>query len=102
MGDFNSNTIWDRPRRIGNHSAVVERLAEKDIYSIYHKHLKQEQGKENHPTFFLQKNKNKPYHLDYCFASTGIFDKLKKLEIGTFENWITCSDHVPLIIKFKT
>jgi exonuclease III len=28
-GDFNSNTIWDRKRRAGNHSNVVEFLADK-------------------------------------------------------------------------
>ena len=33
-GDFNSNTIWDRKRRIGNHSDVVEKLEEKNIESI--------------------------------------------------------------------
>lgn len=99
-GDFNSNKIWDKPRRVGNHSAVVDRLAEKSIYSVYHKRLNQEQGKENHPTFFLYRNMDKPYHLDYCFASADLYDKVKSMEIGTYENWITRSDHTPLIIYF--
>ena len=30
-GDFNSNTIWDRKRRISNHSNVVKRLEELGI-----------------------------------------------------------------------
>lgn len=99
-GDFNSNKIWDRPSRIGNHSAVVSRLAEKKIHSVYHKFLKQEQGKESHPTFFLYRNKDKPYHLDYCFASADMYDKVKKVEIGSYKNWITHSDHTPLAIDF--
>lgn len=101
IGDFNSNKIWDRPRRKGNHSEVVEKLADNKIYSIYHKYLNQEQGNELHPTFFLQRNKNKPYHLDYCFASDELYCNLKNIEIGIFEKWIGHSDHVPLIIDFN-
>jgi exodeoxyribonuclease III len=100
-GDFNSNKIWDRKHREGNHSAVVDILLNKNIYSVYHKHLNQLQGKENQPTFYLQRNKNKPYHIDYCFVSTDIYEKFQKLEIGTYENWITYSDHSPLILSFN-
>jgi len=100
VGDFNSNKIWDHKDRVGNHSAVVNLLAENDIHSIYHKHFNSEQGKEMHPTFFLQRNKNKPYHIDYCFASADIAGKVQNVEIGTFENWIAHSDHSPLEITF--
>jgi exodeoxyribonuclease-3 len=99
-GDFNSNKIWDRKHGTKNHSAVVDRLAGKDIFSIYHKHLNQDQGKEIHPTFFLQRNRNKPYHIDYCFVSADMYDKFQNLEIGTYENWIAYSDHVPIILNF--
>lgn len=99
-GDFNSNKIWDKPRRTANHSALVDRLAEKNICSVYHKHFKQEQGKEKHPTFFLQRNKAKPYHIDYCFTSTELYNKVKNIEIGKYDNWISHSDHTPLIINF--
>lgn len=99
-GDFNSNTIWDKKSREGNHSTVVERLAAKDIHSIYHKHLGEEQGKETQPTFYLYRNQNHPYHLDYCFASAGICEKLLHFEVGSYENWIAHSDHSPLIVNF--
>ncbi|MCP9769366.1 endonuclease/exonuclease/phosphatase family protein [Lacihabitans sp. LS3-19] len=99
-GDFNSNTIWDKPSRIGNHSDVVEKLSTKAIHSIYHKHLNQTQGKEEHPTFYLYKNKNKPYHIDYAFVSLSMFEKLIEFEVGTYEDWIAISDHSPLIMKF--
>ncbi|RDI50231.1 exonuclease/endonuclease/phosphatase family protein [Flavobacterium glaciei] len=101
IGDFNSNKIWDRKHRIGNHSEVVDRLANKKIFSIYHKHYNEEQGKETKPTFYLQRNKNKPYHIDYCFASESLINKFKEIEIGTFENWIELSDHSPLLVKFE-
>jgi exonuclease III len=101
-GDFNSNTIWDRPRREGNHSHVVDVLATKKIHSTYHHYFTQEQGKESHPTFYLYKNKNKPYHLDYCFASGDFMEKLAIVEVGELNTWRKYSDHVPLIVTFNT
>jgi exodeoxyribonuclease-3 len=101
VGDFNSNTIWDRKDREGNHTDLVLRLAEKNIHSVYHTHLRQEQGKEAHPTFFLQRNKKKPYHLDYCFTSKDWCDKLQQVSVGNFRRWIKHSDHLPLVIDFN-
>ena len=100
IGDFNSNKIWDYKARVGDHSDVVNKLADNNIQSIYHRHFEIEQGIEIHPTFFLQRNLNKPYHIDYCFASAGILEKVQNVEIGTFERWSAFSDHAPLIIDF--
>ena len=100
-GDFNSNTIWDRKHRAGNHSNVVKFLAEKEIYSAYHVHHQQEQGKEKHPTYYLYRHLDKPYHLDYCFISADLAGKLQSVEIGDYDYWIRYSDHVPVIITFK-
>ena len=101
VGDFNSNTIWDRKYRAGNHSNVVKRLEEKGIFSCYHLHHAQVQGKEEHPTFYLYKHKDKPYHLDYCFASTDMIKKMGSVEIGDYDFWKQYSDHVPVIVEFK-
>ena len=101
IGDFNSNSIWDRKYRAGNHSNVVKRLEEKGILSCYHLHHKQIQGKEEHPTFYLYKHKDKPYHIDYCFASTDMTDKIRSVEIGDHDLWKQYSDHVPLIVTFN-
>jgi exonuclease III len=100
IGDFNSNKIWDYNGRVGNHSDVVRKLADNNIHSVYHQYFDSEQGKEKHPTFFLQRKQNKPYHIDYCFASADFADKVIDVEIGTFENWIAHSDHAPLIVTF--
>jgi len=99
-GDFNSNTIWDKPRRVGNHSAVVARLERKGIRSAYHSHFKQLQGKEEHPTLYMYRHKDKPYHIDYCFVSQDMLDKLQSVEIGEYEYWRKYSDHVPVIATF--
>ncbi|HEY2720785.1 MAG TPA: endonuclease/exonuclease/phosphatase family protein [Chitinophagaceae bacterium] len=101
IGDFNSNTIWDKPRREGNHSTVVKFLEAKGIRSVYHHHFKQQQGKEKHPTFHLYRQKEKPYHIDYCFVSAGLLDKLHSVKVGSFTTWSKLSDHHPLFIRFK-
>ena len=102
IGDFNSNTIWDyKKHRLGNHSIVVKALEEKGIFSTYHLHYKQAQGKEEHPTYFMYRHLNRSYHIDYCFASAELIDKLVNVEIGTHEAWTKHSDHNPLIVSFK-
>jgi exonuclease III len=101
MGDFNSNTIWDKPKREGNHSTIVEHLQQKDIHSTYHHHFSQTQGTEKHPTFYLYRHQSKPYHLDYCFASGDFIKVLSAVTIGSFRTWQPHSDHVPLMVSFE-
>ena len=101
IGDFNSNTIWDNKKhRLGSHSSVVKKLEDKGIFSTYHFQHKQTQGTEEHPTFYMYRHKDKPYHIDYCFVSSDMLDKLQSVEIGEYDYWIKYSDHVPLIVKF--
>lgn len=101
IGDFNSNTIWDKTHRIGNHSNVVKKLKDWDILSVYHSFHNQLQGQEEDPTLFMYRHKDKPYHIDYCFASKDMIDKLMSVEIGEYYNWIQHSDHMPLIVTFN-
>lgn len=100
VGDFNSNTIWDRKRREGNHSNVVKKLEEKGITSVYHLQYRQTQGEEIHPTLYMYRHKDKPYHIDYCFVSADMATKLQSVEIGEFDFWSKYSDHVPVIVTF--
>ena len=102
IGDFNSNSIWDKPRRIFNHSIVVDILYQKGIESTYHRYFNLKQGRESHPTFYLYRHEHKPYHLDYCFASSDLITHLKKVEVGSYADWIKASDHMPIIIEFDT
>ena len=101
IGDFNSNTIWDKQYRQGNHSHVVEFLGQKKIYSSYHLHHNQRQGKEEHPTLYMYRHKDKPYHIDYCFISKDLAENLHSVEVGDFEKWTQYSDHVPVIVTLK-
>lgn len=101
IGDFNSNKIWDRPNREKTHSSVVKLLEEKRIFSTYHLHYKQSQGTEEHPTLYMYRHKDKPYHIDYCFVSADIAEKLLSVEVGEYNFWANHSDHVPLIVTFQ-
>jgi len=102
IGDFNSNTIWDRKHKESNHSNVVKFLENKGIFSSYHLFHKQVQGQEMHPTLYMYRHQDKPYHIDYCFVSKDIARKIKSVEIGDFNFWSKHSDHVPVIVTFKT
>ncbi|MEO5777983.1 MAG: endonuclease/exonuclease/phosphatase family protein [Flavobacterium sp.] len=101
VGDFNSNQIWDKEKRIANHTGVVKLLSENNIHSLYHKINSENHGEETQPTFFLHRNKEKPYHLDYCFASGKFWEKGFSVTIGDFDEWIKLSDHLPIEIEFK-
>ncbi len=100
-GDLNSNSFWDKPNRVANHTNIVKKLYESGIVSAYHFFNKEAQGKETSPTFYLYKNKNKPYHLDFCFASNNFINKLKNVSVGSYKKWMNYSDHTPLIVDFK-
>jgi len=79
---------------------VVDHLHKKGISSCYHLHHKQIQGSEAHPTYYLYRHQDKPYHLDYCFASADLAGKIQSVEIGDFNFWKQYSDHVPVIVTF--
>ncbi|MBC8048220.1 MAG: endonuclease/exonuclease/phosphatase family protein [Fimbriimonadaceae bacterium] len=101
IGDLNSNTIWDKPKRQHNHTAVVKMFQERNIFSVYHKHFNQIQGREEHSTLYMYRHNDKTYHIDYCFASSEFCNRLKDVQIGGYDNWIKFSDHMPLIVDFK-
>jgi endonuclease/exonuclease/phosphatase family metal-dependent hydrolase len=86
---------------MGNHSHVVEYLAKLDIHSAYHLHHGQEQGKEQHPTFYLYRNQLKPYHIDYCFLSALMAKQMQSIAVGDYDFWIKYSDHVPIIVTLS-
>lgn len=100
IGDFNSNKIWDKQHREKTHSSVVKLLADKGIFSTYHLHHQQNQGTEKHPTLYMYRHRDKPYHIDYCFVSADMADKLQSVEVGDYDFWTKHSDHVPLIVTF--
>jgi exodeoxyribonuclease III len=100
MGDFNSNAIWDRdhPTHL-NHTALVAKLAERDIQSAYHAHRSVPHGEEKEHTFFLHRRPEKAYHIDYCFVPTPWLPRLKHVDVGSHAAWYKASDHTPLLVE---
>ena len=98
-GDFNSNTIWDKPRRSWNHSDCVDALAGSGFRSLYHHTTGEQQGEEMLPTFFLQRKEEKPFHIDYVFAHEKRLDEKRwSAQVGSPSEWLSMSDHMPIIV----
>jgi exonuclease III len=99
-GDFNSNKIWDKSRRVGNHSDCIRELSDSGFQSLYHHTTGDAHGQELQPTFFLHRSEAKPYHIDYVFAHE---EHLKgynmDAKVGFPCDWIDLSDHMPLVVE---
>jgi endonuclease/exonuclease/phosphatase family metal-dependent hydrolase len=98
-GDFNSNKRWDAWDRWWNHSDVVKELDTMGIKSLYHLMRNEEQGKETIPTFFMNRNLEKGYHIDYVFISDGY--TATAIEIPATIDWLLYSDHLPLVAEIN-
>lgn len=100
-GDLNSNKVWDIWDRWWNHSDVVRELDELNIRSLYHEFSKEDQGQESQPTFFLQRNQSKKYHIDYIFADRNKFTNINDFKVINEDHWFAISDHLPIITELN-
>lgn len=100
IGDFNSNTIWDKEhQKYGSHSMLVNFLQRKNIKSCYHSYFNETQGKESIPTLYMYRHIDKPYHVDYCFLSGNLFKKTKSFKVGKTNIYLQHSDHMPMSLE---
>jgi hypothetical protein len=100
IGDFNSNAIWDtwHPPDL-NHSALITLLSQLGLVSSYHHFYRETHGAETWPTFYLQRNKERPYHIDYCFVPERWASQIESVQIGSDDEWQKHSDHRPLLVQ---
>jgi exonuclease III len=99
-GDFNSNSRWDSDYGITkNHSSAVERFRKLGMESAYHVLFEIPHGAERHPTEWHMKNKEKLYHVDYVFLSCHLLPKLRNVAVGSCDDWLSSSDHAPVLVE---
>jgi exonuclease III len=98
VGDFNSNSKWDKDYKSCNHTQAVERFRKLGMESAYHRFFGVAQGAEEHPTLWFRKNKHNTFHIDYVFLSQQLLPKLKGVAVGRCDDWLTFSDHASVLV----
>jgi hypothetical protein len=100
VGDFNSNTSLDKPRAKWTHAQCVIDLAKLGVVSLYHHTSGEDHGRETNPTFFLHRDRAKPFHIDFAFTHESLIpDGGPRFSIGGPEQWLAHSDHMPLVFE---
>lgn len=69
IGDFNSTANWGHQHKGGSHSQLVGKLEDIGLCSVHHDHEDVEQGREPHPTFYQDRDAERPHHVDYAFLA---------------------------------
>ena len=96
-GDFNNSIIWDKKNNDNNFNNINDNLVNLGFVSNYHKLEKEAFGKESSATFFHTKKDSKQYHIDYIYSKS--LNTLE-LKVGSYSEWISYSDHSPLIVEY--
>lgn len=102
-GDFNWNIVWDESPKsslCGNFSETVGLLNESGLYSSYHRLTDTAFGNEDRATFFMHKKRDREYHIDYVFLPEVVADSVVDFSVGSYDDWIDVSDHMPLMIEY--
>ena len=123
----NKHTKKDEWKKAKNHDNLNCKLNEKGLYSVYHgvtgeklKNCEEENNEEelkpeSKNTFFLYRHLNKPFHIDYFYANEDLINNTKwrldkedhseylsnEFEILERWQWISMSDHLPLVLNLR-
>jgi hypothetical protein len=88
----------------GNGVAPLEqRLRALGLRSVYHQHFGEPMGAEVRPTYFHQRHPLRRFHIDFCFVSPDLAERVTELEVGSYDDWVATgrSDHVPLVVDLS-
>ena len=103
-GDFNASPKIDPKLSSKAHFGwIAARLHANGLRSLWHEKHGEEFGRELSPTHYHGWRQERPFHIDYMFASRSLKERLRSLTIGSFEEWCIAgrgSDHMPLIADF--
>lgn len=94
IGDFNDNRSYGGGK---SWQQLLDLLRPLELESAYHHHFSEPFGAETRPTYFHQGKETK-FHLDYCFVPSAWLERIKRVEVGTYDEWHQASDHAPLIV----
>jgi exodeoxyribonuclease-3 len=102
-GDFNDNVRFP-PHRGNTHWMAVEELGALGLTSAYDHTRNVAQGGEleSEPTIYWRDRtlEGPRYHIDYCFVPHRWLNGASVV-VGAFEDWISVSDHVPLVVDLN-
>ena len=98
-GDFNNNVIWDATNKHNKFCLVRDELQDLGMTSSYHEKHSVHYGMEPDPTIYWMKDRSSTYHIDYCFIPRDWQSRLAQVSVGTHDDWIKSSDHVPMVVE---
>ena len=102
-GDFNIDGAGALRRRTSVFAQVIDRLAGLGLTSAYHAVRQESFGGETAPTYYHHRQPAQPFHIDFCFLSKPLLERLRSVEVGSFADWVApgFSDHVPLVVELQ-
>ena len=98
-GDFNANVMWDAQGRYASFASLDRTAEDMGLTSAYHLASGDAKGAEATPTFYWQKKRTQPYHIDYAYIPRSWMPRLTSVTVGYPDDWLAHSDHVPLVIE---
>lgn len=100
VGDTNSSSMFNYHHpKTKNHDTSVEMLSHRGLVDAYNHFMGEASGEEKIPTFYLQRKKEKPFHLDRFFLAP---DRIVSIEVANdHDYWLTLSDHIPVELVIR-